>query len=394
MASSLPVAPTLALDELAVVTTARFVQMIAYRIIYPLLPFLALRLGVDLQMASLLVTMQVAVSLFSPLGGALAAASGQRAAMSVGLLLFCAGTGLCALSATFLAFLAGYALIGLGVTFYHPAAQSYLSARTPYARRGFALGVYEVSWAIAALVGIAPLMYLVGQTHQPQIVFVVLLVGGIGSLLIVRLLLPPTVADTARIEAPLRGALRAPGAWALLAMFMLVLWGADMVFVVQSAWLNQRFGANEAMVGLVFAMQGGAELLGSSGSALLVDRIGKKRSLLLGFGLMATAVLLLPVTAGVWLLFLPIFFLFDLGFEFGIVSSFPLASGVAPAARSALLALCTVAIGLGRTAGTLVAEPLWRTAGIGFNTTLSATLIVLGLLLCWRFVHATEAEYT
>lgn len=392
MASSLPIAPTLALDELAIVTIARFVQMIAYRIIYPLLPFLALRLGVDLQMASLLVTMQVAVSLFSPLGGALAAAFGQRAAMSVGLLLFCAGTGLCALSATFLAFLAGYVLIGLGVTFYHPAAQSYLSARTSYARRGFALGIYEVSWAAAALVGIAPLMYLVGETHQPQIVFVVLLAGGVVSLLIVRLLLPPALAG-ARIEAPLRGALRAPGAWALLAMFVLVLWGADLVFVVQSAWLNQRFGANEALVGLVFAMQGGAELLGSSGSALLVDRVGKKRSLLLGFGLMAAAALLLPLTAGVWLLFLPIFFLFDLGFEFGIVSSFPLASGVAPAARSALLALCTVAVGLGRTAGTLVAEPLWRVVGIGANTTLSAMLIVLGLVLCWRFVHATEAEH-
>ncbi|MBC8162128.1 MAG: MFS transporter [Roseiflexaceae bacterium] len=383
---------TLPARELAVVAGARTVQLTAYRIIYPLAPFLAAQLGVDLGMVALLITVQVLASLFSPLGGVLATRSGQRTAMLLGQAVFVLGTGLCALAPNFWGFLVGYGLIGLAVSIYHPSAQSYLSARTSYARRGYALGIYEVSWAAAALLGVAPLMVLVDQTDRPQIAFIVLAVAGLASLVVVRAALPQGDKLTRGTGEHFSWrVLLLPGVAALLAVLLFTMAGCDLVFIVQSAWLQASFGAQASLVGAVAAIQGASELLGSLGSAVLVDRVGKKRSVLLGFGMVAAAALLLPLTSGQWLLFLPVSLLFVLGFEFGIVSSFPLASGVAPAARTAVLSLCTVAVGLGRTLASLVAEPLWSVYGIGANALACAGLVIVGLVICGLAVREQEA---
>jgi MFS family permease len=172
---------TLTNGQLASVTLGRLALNIAYRIVYPLQPFLAQHLQVDLRMVSALVTVQVLASIVSPLGGTLADTRGERAIMTGGLSLFCAGAALCALSSSFGGFLAGYALIGLAVALYQPAAQAYLSKRTSYERRGWALGVFETSWAAAALLGVAPLMYLVQLTGSSAAGFWTRISSGRGS---------------------------------------------------------------------------------------------------------------------------------------------------------------------------------------------------------------------
>ncbi|MDW8148049.1 MAG: MFS transporter [Roseiflexaceae bacterium] len=143
--------------HLAIVTGGRLALVAAFRIIYPLQPFLTNELNVDLRTVSTLITVQLAASMLSPIGGALADTRGERATMSGGLAIFALGTALCALSPSFAAFVIGYALVGLAVALYQPAAQAYLAARTPYARRGWALGTFEnvlgaggVAWGGAA----------------------------------------------------------------------------------------------------------------------------------------------------------------------------------------------------------------------------------------------------
>lgn len=107
--------------------------------------------GPSLQTVNILVSVPVAVSLTSMVGGRLSHTQGHRATMRGGLALFCVGTILCALASTFTVFLIGYGLIGLAGALYQPAAQAYVSVQTPYARRVWALGIYETSWACAAL---------------------------------------------------------------------------------------------------------------------------------------------------------------------------------------------------------------------------------------------------
>ena len=127
-------------QQLGILLAGRLVFNTAFRVVYPLLPLLAVGLGVDLQTASLLVTVQVAASLLSPLGGLITDSYGERATLLVGLALFTAGAVLCALAGAFWPFLAGYALVGLGTALYMPAVQTYASNRSAYSARGRVLG--------------------------------------------------------------------------------------------------------------------------------------------------------------------------------------------------------------------------------------------------------------
>ncbi len=389
---------TLTNGQLASVTLGRLALNVAYRIIYPLQPFLAQHLHVDLRTVSALVTVQVLASIASPLGGTLADTRGERATMTGGLSLFCVGAALCALATGFGGFLAGYALIGLAVALYQPAAQSYLSKRTSYERRGWALGVFETSWAAAALLGIAPLMYLVQLTGSAAAVFWIILVAGMCSLALIRFglpALPNSAAEVGDRAGRMRQridwrALRTPSVVGVLGLLLLVACATDSIFVVQGAWSKASFGANDAQLGQVFGLLGIAELIGSLSSTVLVDRVGKKRAVLAGYVLTATMMLALPLSEGSWLLFLPLYFLFDLFFEFSIVASFPLVSGVAPTARGTLMALSVLVLGLGRAVGSQLGTPLWSSYSIWANGIIGAVLVLTGVLLCWALVRENE----
>jgi predicted MFS family arabinose efflux permease len=311
--------------------------------------------------------------------------------MSGGLALFCIGTMLCALAPTFVLFLIGYGLIGLSGALYQPAAQAYLSARTPYARRGWVLGVYETSWAFAALFGIAPLLYVVQTTGDSAPVFWLLFGAGVFSYVMIPYALPPAATPGGGVQQRLDwSALRRPGVLAMLGLLSLSMAAADLIFVVQGAWLKTSFGANEAQIGQVFGMLGIAELLGAVGAIMLVDRVGKKRAVIGGFLATALCLAVLPWSDGSWTLFLLLFFLFDVCFEFAVVSSAPFASGIAPTMRGTVLALCVVANGVGRLGGSLVSEPLWRNYGISANGLLAAALMCVGVALCACFTRETE----
>jgi len=391
--STLQQVHSLTKGQLAAVTLSRMALNVAYRIVYPLQPFLAQHLQVDLRTVSALVTVQVLATMASPLGGTLADTRGERTTMSGGLALFCLGAVLCALTSSFGGFLAGYALIGLAIALYQPAAQAYLSARTSYARRGQALGVFETSWAGAALLGVAPLMQLVQSTNDSAWVFWILLAAGGCSLALVRFGLPPALGNIGGTRGRLDwAALRAPSVLGMLALLFLSAIAVDMIFVVQGAWAKTSFGAGEGQLGQVFALMGIAELAGSLGSTVLVDRVGKKRSVLSGYALTALAMLALPLSNGNWPAFVALFFVFDLCFEFSIVSTFPLASGVAPAVRGTVMALNVMMIGLGRAIGSQIAEPLWRSAGIWANGLAGGAMTIAGVLLCFLLVRETEAS--
>jgi predicted MFS family arabinose efflux permease len=377
--------------ELAIVTAARLALITAFRVIYPLQPFLSEHLQVDLRTVSLLATVQVLASIVSPIGGIMADTRGERMTMSFGLLLFCIGTLLCALADAFGGFLMGYALIGLGVAIFQPASQSYLSARTTYAQRGRVIGMFESSWAFAALLGVAPLMFLVQTLRDSSPVFWLLLVAGLASLLLIQLALPPAPHRGGLLE-PRRispAVLRLPGVAALLLAIASVMGAYDLYNVVAGPWQQARFGANEAALGQVAGVMGIAELIGAAAVTLLVDRFGKRRSLAISLVLWAFALGLAPLTEGNWPALLGVTFVIFLLSEFAIITFLTLASGVAPEARGTLIALTVTVNGLGRVVGSLVSEPIWSTFGIGTNVGVAALLIIFGVFC---FLRVPESE--
>jgi predicted MFS family arabinose efflux permease len=176
----------------------------------------------------------------------------------------------------------------------------------------------------------------------------------------------------------------------VLILLALSVCAVDLLLVVQGAWARAAFGADEAALGQVFGLMGVAELGGSLGSTVLVDRVGKKRAVLAGFGLTGLSMAALPLSGGSWPAFVALFVLFDLCFEFAIVSAFPLASGVAPAVRGTVLALSVLANGLGRAAGSQLAEPLWSAYGSWASGLVAAGMTFLGVLVCWALVRENE----
>ena len=390
MVASLSRAP-LSWRQLCILLVGRWTLQTAFRVVYPLLPFLAGSFAIDLSTASLLVTVQVGANLVSPLGGMLADQSGERATMVWGLGCFCLGTLLCALASSFLPFLAGYGLIGLSSALYHASAQAYASARTPYAQRGRILGMLELSWALAALIGVSTLTQVADSTHSRAALFVILLVLGSVILLTTHVGLDPfQPLDTIQQHAPSRiGAmalLQSPILGALGLVFGMMM-AAELIFVSYAVWLERDFGATVNQVGLVLALLGVVELIGSGGSALVVDRFGKRRSVLIGLVVCGVAQAVLPFSAGNWPLFLVAFLIFDLGFEYALVSFFPLVSGALPRARGTMLALTAAVVGLARLCGSLIGPALWARGGFGAIGVLAATVSAISLVIGLLFLR-------
>jgi predicted MFS family arabinose efflux permease len=380
--------------QILILLGGRLTLNTAFRIVYPLLTFLATGLHIDLGTASLLITAQVAATLISPLGGSLADAYGERTTMIGGLLLFCLGAAVCAVAREFALFIVGYGVIGLATALYHPSAQAYASARTPYAQRGRVLGILELSWAFAALIGVTSLSWLIGIDDTWAPAFWALFVVGVLSLLGTIIELPPVphVRQARPADAPQlnRHALAQPSVIAALLCMFCTLLAAELIFVVYAGWIEADFGATTEQLALVFGLLGFVELAGSSGSTLLVDRIGKRRTVLVAFSVVAMFQALLPISAGNWGLFLLLFLLFDLWFEFAIVSVFPLISGILPEARGTMLSLSVAAIGLGRVVGSLVGPLIWTEFGFIANGLLAATMTALGVIVCLLFVREGE----
>src|SRR5262245_8134970 len=274
-----------------------------------------------------------------------------------GLLIFCVGASVCALAQGFAPFMLGYGLIGLATALYHPSAQAYASARTPYAQRGRVLGFLELSWAFAALLGVTSLSWLIGIGHPWAPAFRALFAAGVLVLLGTMIALPavPHIRQERSTDAPRlnRHALAQPSVIAALVSMFCTLMAAELIFVVYAGWLAADFGATTEQLALVFGLLGFVELAGSGGSTLLVDRIGKRRTVLIAFSVVALLQGLLPASSGNWALFLALFLLLDLWFEFAIVSVFPLVSGILPEARGTILSLGVAAMGLGRVIASL-----------------------------------------
>jgi predicted MFS family arabinose efflux permease len=390
---------TLAWRQLAILLAGRLVFHSAFRVVYPLLPLLAAGLGVDLRTASLLVTVQVSTSLLSPLGGLITDRYGERATLLTGLCLFTLGAVGCALARGFGPFLAGYGLIGLGTALYMPAVQTYASNRSDYSQRGRVLGILELAWALSALIGVVALSRLVQAAGGWTPAFWTLAALG-AALTIITPRLPAERSRRAEREAGMqpgrerggfRVALGQSGVLPALVVVLLQLMAAELVFVVYGAWLEGDFGANTQQIGLVFGLVGLFELAGSTGATLLIDRLGKRRSVLAGFALMSVAVLLLPLSTGRWALFLTLFALFALCFEFAVVAVFPLMSGLGARARGTVMALCMMATGTGRIVGSVVGPRLFEATGFVGNGLLAGAVALVGVALGVAFIREGEA---
>jgi predicted MFS family arabinose efflux permease len=357
----------------------------SFRIVYPFLPVISRGLGVPLMAVSFLLTLRALVGLSSPLLGPLSDRYGRRSLMLAGLGMLAMGAALIAGWPTYGVAIAAFVLFGLSKTAYDPAMQAYLSDAVPYHRRGWVLGVTELSWSAAWLLGVPAAGFLIERGGW-QVPFVALALLALVGLFLTWLLpsdQPQRTSTTASRWSELR---HNRSAWLGLTVGPLFMFAIENVFVVYGAWMEETFSLSVGALGLASIVIGIAEAMGEGFSAGLVDRLGKKKSVLGGLLLNAGAYLLLPLLSGNLASALVGLFVLFLAFEFSIVSSFPLISELAPGTRGTLMALNVAALSAGRMAGSLTATPLWLRGGLGLNAVVSCGAALAAFVLLYLFV--------
>ncbi|MCP4539975.1 MAG: MFS transporter [Chloroflexi bacterium] len=352
-----------------IILLVRTIINIPLRIIYPFLPSIARGLGISLTAASGLITLRLMGRMASPLLGPLADRYGRRRVMEAALFLFALASLLLAGVGTFAAAVIAFALYGISKALYDPAVYAYLGDAVPYRERGRAVGIAELSWSAAWLLGVPASGALIDRLgwRAPWAVLTVLGVLGVG---LVRVGLPSTLPQSVRrdddvfivsVIATWRSLLRRRPVIVLLLTFMLLTLSMEIPFIVYGAWLEDAFGLSFTALGLASAVVGLAEAAAECSTTVITDRIGKRRSVLVGLLGLALSLFalpwlsrlgLVPALAGIGLMMLT--------FEFGIVSLMPLATELAPDARATLLSLIGMTFGLSRILAALIGGWLWR----------------------------------
>ncbi len=376
MAENSPIAPggQAPRVRLSLIVLIRTIINVPFRIVYPFLPSIARGLAVPLAAANGLIALRWLVRLAAPLIGPLMDRYDRRRVMEVALLCFTLAGLLLVGVGTFAATAVAFVLYGVAKVLYDPAVYAYLGDTVPYHRRGRAVGIVELSWSAAWLIGVPASGLLIDHLgwRAPWAVLIGLGLLGVG---LTRAGLPPALGQSARHSgepfiastvAAWRSLLRRRSVVVLLLTSALITLAVEIPFVVYGAWIEESFGLSLTALGLASAVVGLAEAAAEFGTAVITDRLGKRRSVLVGLLGLAASLIALPWLSGLGLApALAGVALMLLTFEFGVVSLMPMATELAPDARATLVSLNGAAFGLSRVAAALAGGWLWRWQGAG-----------------------------
>ena len=360
---------------------SRLVINTSIRMVYPFLAIFASGLKVDVSMISLALAISMVTSAAGPFLAPVADQRGRKAGMLVGLIIYLTGMLAAGLLPSYLTFLLAILLGNLGNNVFAPALQAYLGDHVPYEKRGLYLTLTEIPWALSFILMI-PLVGLIlskGAWYMPFRFLSGLIVLMIG---LIFWLIPndrPGASEPITLFVDIKKVLSYKPALLGMAMGLLVVAGNEVVNVVFGVWMQDSFGLQIAALGAASAIIGFSELGGEGLTALLVDRLGKEKTIACGMLFSCIFILTLPwlghsvAGALVWLFF------FYFSFEVIIVSALPLMTEVVPVARATMMALFLAALSLGRALGDLTA-PLLYAHSFWLN---AAACLLLTLLALW-----------
>jgi predicted MFS family arabinose efflux permease len=373
---------------LSAMLLARITLNISYRITYPFLPVIARGLGVDLATAGLLVTGRAAGGLVSPIFGPLSDRYGRKRLMLIGVALLIVGAAVCATLPFYAAFLAAFVTFGIARSVYDPTMQAYIGDRVPYERRGRAMGVTELSWSGAWLLGVPATGWLIARAGW-QSPFTALAALGAAGLLLLSSLLPrdvPVSANSASLQ--FGRVIRNRNLVAVLVVGFLLILANEITFIVYGAWMESRFHVSVVELGLVSIVIGIAEAAGELGSTAFVDRLGKRRAVLAGLVLTGITYAALPMLGQHLVWTLGGVAVLSFAFEFTVVSLLPLISELDPGARATVMSVNIATMTMARMIGSASGTALFaRMVRLGPNAVVSVAASALAFGVLWRFVR-------
>jgi MFS transporter, DHA1 family, inner membrane transport protein len=377
-------------DHLTRITVGRLMGNVALRFPWPFLSVIGSGLGLSLNAMG-------AASSAADFGGLLAPAiakrierTSRRDSMVVALCVLASACVVSAAAWSWASLAAAWFMIGAAKVGYDTGLSVWIADRTAYERRGQVVGLSEVSWAGSMLI-VVPILGAVAALTSWRLSFVLIAV----MLLAVAFNLRRRMSHDDRpadLPGQSVGKLRLNVPTVALTLAIAALFAASRcVFVTFGTWLDDRHGFTAATLSFMTVALGAAELVASTSVVRFTDALGKKRSVLMGCALMIPTGLLLGTANHSTPLAVALLVLFILGFEFSIVSIFPMVPEMQPQAPAAAFGL---AVGVGTVGGAftaVLATRIYSSRGMGATGTIAALCAGLVAVLLTAFVPEPES---
>ena len=339
------------------IMSIRVITDSSLQLFYPFLPIIAAGLRIDEASLGQILSLRSLMGLGAPLFGAAADKRGYKLILSGLLLISAVGMFIIGSGQSLLWVGIGLVFSGIGLTAFNPTLIAYLSSRLPFERRSRGLGILEYSWGLAgiiglSLIGVSLIGQLIGLTSWRAPFFV--LGGGmvLGAIFIQFFPAAPVGQQTSEEEGEtiswkqtFIGFFDIGDNWrsalSIMIAGLFIRFGTTSFFINYGTWFVRDYRLTAGELGTVAFVLGFSDFLGSGLVSLLGDRLGKRRSMIIGCLVAAASYLLLPLFNISYFVALIGAFIARAAGEFMIVSSVVLMSEQAPEQRGKVMALNT-----------------------------------------------------
>lgn len=364
-------------DHVTRLTVARFVGNTGLRFAQPYLGVIGRSLGVSLSTMGVATSFGEFTGLLGPLVGHQLNKRSRRASMSLALCVLALGTALAGAAPSVAAISVGFVVLSLGKIMFDNGMNSWLVERTEYATRGRVVGLTEIAWAGAILIGIPLLAILVFATSWRYAYGTIALCLVLMAWHLWRHL--PKDRPTGHLDGARTAIVWSLPAAAGFVSFGLVMAIGGCLFVSFGSWLKDVHGFSSLGIGAVSILLGTVELLASTSTVRFTDRWGKRRSIRVGVMVALPAAVGLAFVGHQAALGLTLLSVLFLGFEFAVVSFASLLPSLQPHSPSTAFGL---AVGVGTVSRGIVAiasTRLYTAHGIGGSSLLAAGMATAAL---------------
>jgi DHA1 family inner membrane transport protein len=367
--------------DLVVLTGAKTVSNTALRWVGPFLPTLERAFGASTGTLTGIMGVCETGGLSTIAAGRLLDRGHERRVFTLGLLAV-AASSVVALNGTVASFAVSFAILILGVTNLTVAGHAWIGHRVPFAARGRAIGAFEMSWAVALLLG-APVLAVLIDWFGWRGPYVALAVGATAAAIVVHLVVG---AGGGRTTETRSSATLPRSAWTPMIGSAATAAAGLGTFVVSGAWLDDAYGLSTGGLGAVAAAFGVVELASSGSVAGFGDRIGARRSMLAGLVVLLAGLVVMSVADDRTVVAIVGLLVFLTGFEFGFVSSLTLVSEAAPEARGRAIGVSNGLGTLARAGAVVVSGQLYDRFGM------TGTLVLAAVAAVVAFAATTAAR--
>jgi len=291
----------------------------------------------------------VSTALLAPLMLVLTGRWPRRAALVFGLLLFSLGSAVCALAPSLAVLLAGRVLMGMGAVT-TPISGGIAVAMVAPAQRGRALSLVFLGVSLSHVVGM-PLGAWLGFRHGWQWPVALVALAGLAAALALALLVPRHITAPGASFKGLPGLLVRPAIASTLAVTLLYFTAIFLVFSYVGPVLQALVPMSAEWLSFTLMLFGLAGVAGTLAGGWANDRFGARRTLPVQLALLASMMLLVPLTRGHYAAMVAVFVVWGVaGFGMMAPQQSRLAT-LAPAQTPILLSLNSSMLYLGTACG-------------------------------------------